>query len=193
MATTTAKSTAKSTAKKTAKKTAAKSTAKKTAKQTAAKQSATSPRREREPVELLEITGYALAGVGKDVVGAVRRLPEQVESLRSEDAVAKLRERLATDAKRYLGTVEQLLERKAADGRQAIGEVTSDERVAKVLDQTAATRSQLKAALTSVTRTGTVAAEAASKQAGTAKSQVKAAATSVRKSADTLTEAVTED
>lgn len=186
--------TAKSTAKKTAKKTAAKSTAKKTAKKTAAKQTAaTSARREREPAELLEITGYALAGVGNDVVDAVRHLPERFESLRSEDAVTKLRERFAEDAKRYLGTVEQLLERKAVDGRRVVDEVTSDERVAKVLDQTAATRSQLKAALTSVTKTGTVAAEAASKQADAAKSQVKAAATSVRKSADTVTEAVTED
>ena len=205
MATTEA-STGKTTAKQTAKKTAATSTAKKTAakktaaKQTAAKKTAakktaaktTQPLYEREPVAILEATGYAIAGVGHDLVGVVRRLPEQMESLRSEDALAHLRERVTTDARRYLDGVSKAVDRKAADGRRVVDEVTSDERVAKILDQTAATRSQLKAALTSVTKTGSAAAEAAGKQADVAKSQVKAAATSVRKSAETVTETVTD-
>ena len=65
-----------------------------------------------------------------------------------------------------------------------------------MLDQTSSTRSQLKAAFTSVTKTADVAVEAgskaASKQAGNAKTQVKAATTSVRKSAETVAEAATD-
>ena len=198
---TTADTTGKTTAKKTAaKKTSAKSTAKKTAakktaKQTAAKKTAAKqapPLYEREPVAILETTGYAVAGVGRDLVGVVRRLPEQMESLRSEEALEHLRERVISDAKRYLDRAGKAVDRKAADGRRVVDEVTRDERVTKVLDQTAATRSQLKAALTSVTKTGSAAAEAASKQADVAKSQVKAAATSVRKSAETVADTVAE-
>ncbi len=191
---TTAKKTTakKTTAKSTAKKTAAKKTAatKTTAKTTAAKQ--TTPLYEREPVAILETTGYAVAGIGRDLVGVVRRLPEQMESLRSEEALVHLRERVTSDTKRYLDTLGKAVDRKAADGRRVVDDVTHDERVAKILDQTAATRSQLKAAFTSVTKTGSAAAEAAGKQADVAKSQVKAAATSVRKSAETVAETVAE-
>lgn len=180
-------STATTTGSSTAKKTAAKTTA---AKKTTTKQPAAKPLLEREPVVLLETAGYAVAGVSRDMVRFARRLPEQVETLRDEDALAKLRDRVANDAKRYLSSFEKVVDTKAADGREAIDVVTKDERVSKVLDQTSSTRSQLKAALTSVTKTGTVAAEAAAKQADTAKSQVKAAATSTRKSVETVGEAV---
>ncbi len=183
----TAKTSAKTTGTSTAKKTAAKKTA---AKKTTAKQPATKPLLEREPVMLIETAGYAAAGVGRDIVRFARRLPEHVETLRDEEALAKLRDRVSTDAKRYLSSFEKAVDTKAADGREALDVVTKDERVSKVLDQTSSTRSQLKAALTSVTKTGTVAAEAAAKQADTAKSQVKAAATSTRKSAETIGDVV---
>ena len=200
---TTAKTTGKTTAKKTAKrstaktsgKTTGKATAKKTAakktgaKKTAAKQPATKPLLEREPVVLLETAGYAVAGVSRDIVRFARRLPEHVETIRDEESLAKLRDRVTADAKRYLSSFEKVVDTKAADGRDAIDVVTKDERVSKVLDQTSSTRSQLKAALTSVTKTGTVAAEAAAKQADTAKSQVKAAASSVAKTGTAATEA----
>ncbi len=208
--TTTAKKTAskktapkKSATKTTAKKTAAKRTTKKTAPK---KATPPTPRlSEREPREVLEVVGYAAAAVASDVVDRAKHFPTRLTSLRSdlekvgEDAPAKLgstleklRKRVAADTERALTSLEREVVARADRGRHLVEEVREDERVTKVLDQTASTRSQLKAALTSVRRTGDVAAEAAGEQAKTAKSQVKAAATSTRNSADTIVDAVRE-
>ncbi len=209
--TTTAKKTAskKTTPKKTATRTTAKKTAaKRTATKKTAPKKATPPTprlSEREPREVLEVVGYAAAAVASDVVDRAKQFPTRLTSLRSdlekvgEDAPAKLgstleklRKRVAADTERALTSLEREVVSRADRGRHLVEEVREDERVTKVLDQTASTRSQLKAALTSVRRTGDVAAEAAGEQAKTAKSQVKAAATSTRKSADTIVDAVRE-
>ncbi len=193
---TSAKTTAKTgAAKKSAKKTSAKTTAKTgAAKKSAKKTASTAPNApslfEREPAALLETAGYAFAGVSHDVVELARTLPERVEALRNEESLASLRERLGTDAKRYLASLEQVVDTKAAEGRKVVDDVSKDERVARVLDQTAATRSQLKSALTSVTKTADVAAEAAGDQADTARSQVKGAVSTLRGSGDEAGSAV---
>ncbi|MEX2550015.1 MAG: hypothetical protein WD638_07300 [Nitriliruptoraceae bacterium] len=206
----------KATAKTTAKKTAAKRTA---AKKSAPKRATPPPTprlSEREPREVLEVVGYAAAAVASDVVDRARELPTRMTALRSElekvgedapqrfrslgsEAPAKLssrfeklRKRVTADTERALSSLEREVVTRADRGRHVIEEVREDERVARILDQTAATRSQVKAAITSVRRTGDVAAEAAGEQAKTATSQVKAAATSARKSADTIADAVSE-
>ncbi len=207
--------------KKTAgKKTAAKKTAAKRtpAKKTAPKKATPPTPRlsEREPREVLEVVGYAAAAVASDVVDRAKQFPTRLTSLRTElekvgedapervrtltseapaklgSTLEKLRKRVTADTERALTSLEREVVSRADRGRHLVEEVREDERVTKILDQTASTRSQLKAALTSVRRTGDVAVEAAGEQAKTAKSQVKAAATSTRKSADTIADAVRE-
>ena len=170
----------------------------------------------REPVELLETAGYAVTGVVTDVVELARRVPGRVETFRSdvekaafeapsrvrtlrqsapaklEASLASLRDRVTKDVERSIVSVQKAVDSKAAEGRKTLATVAKDERVVRVLDQASNTRSQLKAALTSVTKTAAVAGEAAGGQARTAKSQVKAAATSAKKSAETLADAATD-
>ena len=181
MAETTKKTTAKTTApaKKTTKKaTARKTSAKKTTKKATARKPAAQPvgLLEREPVELLETAGYAATSVVNDVITLVRN-PERLETI-----LAAFRERLGKDLERTLDSFTRVVDGRAAEGKKVVEIVVKDERVSRVLDQTSNTRSQLKAALTSVTKTADVAGEAAGKQAGTARSQVKGATTSVRNS-----------
>lgn len=174
---------AKKTTRKTtaARNTSARSTARPAAKKTTKKTTARrapqpAPLFEREPVVLLETAGYAATSLVSDAITLVRN-PERIES-----HLASLRTRLGKDLERTLASFTRLVDHRADDGRKVVDNVAKDERVSRVLDQTANTRSQLKAAFTSVTRTADVAGEAASKQADTARSQVKGAATSVRTS-----------
>lgn len=213
MATTTKKATAK-------KATAKKATARKTAtKQTTTKQTTTSrpPRLlERDPQALLEDAGYAAAGVARDALELARTLPSRIEGLRGEvekaareapervkdlrsevptrveTTVKDVRVRVGKDLQSWLDTFERQFDTKAADGRKVADSVRSDERVKRILEQTDNTRSQVKGAITSVVKTGSVAGEAGREQADKATSQVKAAATSTRRTAGTVVDAATE-
>jgi hypothetical protein len=198
--------TKKATAKKSTAKTATKkSTARKTTKRT--------PLHEREPRTLLEDAGYATAGVVNDTVELLRELPskvqgwrgqatkvakdapERVKDLRTEapakveSTVKDVRDRVSKDVDGWLKTFEQKFDGKAAEGRKIADELKSDDRVKKVLDQTGNTRSQVKAAFTSVIKTGEVAAEAGKKQVDTATSQAKGAVTSARKAGEAAAKA----
>lgn len=176
---TTASTPAKKTSKKTTKKaTASKAPAKKTTKKATARVEVPAPLLEREPVAILETAGYAATSVVNDVITLVRN-PDRLESI-----LASLRERLGKDLERTLESFTRVVDGRAAEGKKVIEVVVKDERVSRVLDQTSNTRSQLKAALTSVTKTADVAGEAAGKQAETARTQVKGATTSVRSSTD---------
>jgi len=177
--------TAKKTAKKTARKTAAKRTTAKTAakRTTAASRTPATPQvTERDPKVLLEDAGYAAAGLAHDVVELARTLPGRLEAVRAED----LRARVNKDVEGLLAQLTTLLDKKAAEGRKVAADVRKDARVARLLDQTGNTRSQVKAAVTSVRKTAdvTVAAgrSAGRKQAEVAATQLKGATTSLRRS-----------
>ena len=183
-----------------------KTTRKSTTKKSTAKQAAegkitveqapsTTPLFEREPVVLFETAGYAVTGVLTDVIELAKGLPSRFEEFRAdptkrEKTIADLRDRLGKDLERYIASFEKVVDSKAAEGKKTLDEVTRDERVARVLDQTSSTRSQLKAAFTSVTKTADVAAEAAGKQADTARTQVKGASSTVRSSTEQAQTAV---
>jgi hypothetical protein len=201
------KSTARTTAsrKTAAKKTTRKSTAarKTTARKPAPKKQ---PLLEREPDLLLEDAGYAYVAIVNDVVELAKGLPARVEKLRDEaveaaeetpsllkaaprmveTSVTHARERLSKEAERYVARFEKAFDKKAREGRRVAEKVKKDERVARILDQTGNTRSQIKAAITSVTKTADVAVNAAADQAEVARSQTKAAVTTARKSADAV-------
>lgn len=233
----------------TKKATAKKATTKKaTARKSTSTSTAKKPPRllERDPQLLLEDVGYAAAGVVHDAVERARALPSRIEAWRGEveqaakDApervkdlrtevptrvettVKDVRVRVGKDLQAFLDSFEKRFDGKAADGRRITEEVRSDQRVKRVLDQTGNTRSQVKGALTSVVRTGSVAteagraqadtaasqikgaltsiartgtaaADAGREQAGTAATQVKAAATSTRKSGETIADAATDE
>jgi hypothetical protein len=161
------------------------------------------PLYQRDAGALLETAGYAATGLAHDVIELARVLPTRLDDApaivrelrteapkRAEATLTALRERLARDVQRTLDQVAGVVDGKAADGKRIVDDVVRDERFARVLDQTANTRSQLKAALTSVTRTADVTADAASEQASTARRQVKAATTSVQHSAEDAGSAV---
>jgi hypothetical protein len=210
--TTTTRRTTTSTARKpatkkasTARKPAAKRTTTTTTTKTTTRKPATAkkqPLLEREPVVLLEDAGYAYVGLVGDVVELAKGLPARVEKLRDEsvDAAEEVpslikaaprmiehslvaaRERAQLEAERYLAKFEKVFDKKAAEGRKLAEEVKSDERVAAVLRQTENTSQQIRGAVTSVTKTPQVAAEAAHDQAEIARSQTKAAVTTTRNS-----------
>lgn len=205
------KSTAKrSTAKKTSARTTAtrKTAAKKTTRKTTARKPGAkkAPLLAREPETLLEDAGYASVAIVNDVVELAKGMPARVERLRDEAAeaaeetpsllkaaprmvetsVAHARERLTKEAERYVARFEKVFDKKAREGRRVADQVKQDERVARILDQTGNTRSQIKAAITSVTKTADVAAHAAADQAEVARTQTKAAVTTARRSADAV-------
>lgn len=187
--------TAKKTAKKTARKTTAKRTTAKTATQrtasktTATRATATPPVTDRDPKVLFEDAGYAAAGLAHDVVELARALPGRLEAVRAED----LRARVNKDVEGLLAQLTTLLDKKAAEGRKVAADVRKDARVARLLEQTGNTRSQVKSAVTSVRKTAdvTVAAgrSAGRKQAEVAASQLKGAATSLRRSGEAVADA----
>jgi hypothetical protein len=184
-ATTASKPSAKKTAAKRAKKTTARKT---TAKKAAATKPAAkaAPRLlEREPKVVLEEAGYAMAGIAADAVEVVKRLPERFVSVRGEvtktaeeapervkamrteapgkvrSTVEELRSRASKDLETWLASFEKALDSKADEGRKVAEAVRSDARVKKVLAQTSSTRSQVKAAVTSVRRSAETVAEVA--------------------------------
>jgi hypothetical protein len=194
--------TKKTTSASTAKKTPAKKTAKKTATSRAPKRV---PLREREPKVLLEDAGYAVTGVIGDVVDIAKALPDRaeslwrqvettaketpkrVESLRSEGPTklesqwTALRGRLVKEGDRFITSFEKVFDGKAAEGRKLAEQVKQDERISTLLERTATSRSQVKAAVTSATKTADVAVEAGKKQLDVARSQAKGAVTAASK------------
>jgi hypothetical protein len=122
----------------------------------------------------------------------------QVRDLRTkaERELDARRQKVTRELDDRIRTFESSFDQRAEEGRRVTAELQKDQRVARaeeqlkrVLEQTDNTRSQIRAALTSVKRTTEVAREAATKQAETAKSQVKAATTSVKKSAGAVLDA----
>lgn len=120
----------------------------------------TTPLLERDPVTLLQDTGYALAGVTADAVerlGGLRaRAPEQVRA-----TVHELRTRVVRDLEDRRAGLARALDARAEEGRRVTDGLRTDERVQRVLEQTGTARSQVKGAITSLRRTVDVAAEAA--------------------------------
>jgi hypothetical protein len=171
------------------------------------------PLTEREPRILAEDASYAAAGLAVDAVSLVRTATTRIEELRAEvqkaasDPAATVKnvtetapatvtrsaqdllDRLVAELETAIASFETTFDAKAVEGRKLAESLKSDSRFAKLLDQTASTRAQVKAALTSVTKTLDVAVEAGRKQAGTATSQVKGAGTSVAKIVDVAVEA----
>ena len=140
--------------------------------------------------------GYALAALANDALQLAaealqlaRDLPSKAQA-RAKDLrdLAKQREQLEQRIQSFRENTEKRVEEKAAEGRTVTEGILSDERVRRVLDQAKTAQSQVKAALTSIRKTGEAAAGAAAtagrQQAETAKSQVKAAATSVKKTGE---------
>jgi exonuclease VII large subunit len=103
--------------------------------------------------------------------------------------VENVRHKLIVELEAAIRVFERTFDEKATEGRQLVDSLKQDTRVNRFLDQSESTRSQLKAALTSLTKTVDVAAGAARKQADTASSQVKGAVTSVGRTVDVATEA----
>lgn len=194
---------------------AKKATAKKTAaKKTAAKK--TTPLREREPQVLAEDTSYAVAGLAVDAVSLAKAAVAKIDELRAEvakvtadpkatvasvrtaaekaPATAKetaedVRGKLVKELESAIASFEKTFDAKAVEGRKLIDALKKDQRVNRFLDQTASTRAQIKAAVTSLTRTAETAVEAGKKQADVATAQLKGAVTSVRKSATAASDA----
>lgn len=165
------------------------------------------PLADREPRTLAEDATYATAGFAIDAVTIVRNATVKLEELRTAvqkaagdpgatvrgvtatgPAVTRtaqdVRGRLVAELETAIASFETQFDAKAIEGRKLVESLKKDPRVAKLLDQTSNTRSQVKAALTSMTRTVDAAVAAGRKQAGTASSQVKGATTSVAKTLD---------
>jgi hypothetical protein len=183
----------------------------------AAQRAKVSPERapivEREPRILAEDASFAAAGLAVDAVSVVRHASAKIDELRAEvkkaagdpaaafkslsetapatvtRTVGDVRGRLVAELESAIAVFEKTFDAKAIEGRKLVESLKSDDRIAKLLDQTSSTRSQVKAAVTSVTKTVDVALGAGRKQAETATSQVKGATTSVTKTVDVAVEA----
>jgi hypothetical protein len=183
----------------------------------AAKRAKVSPERapiaEREPRILAEDASFAAAGLAVDAVSVVRHASAKIDELRAEvrkaagdpaatfkslsetapatvtRTVGDVRGRLVAELESAIAGFERTFDAKASEGRELVESLKNDDRIAKLLDQTSSTRSQVKSALTSVTRTVDVAVGAGRKQAETATSQIKGATTSVTKTVDVAVEA----
>lgn len=113
-----------------------------------------------------------------------------------EAQVREIRERANDELDGRLQSFEKDFDAKAKEGSKVIAELRKDDRVQRietqidrVLSQAKNSRSQVKAAITSLRKTADVAIAAGLAQADTAKSQIKAAATSVSKTALTAVDA----
>lgn len=144
--------------------------------------------------------GYALAALANDAlqlateaVSLARTLPSKAQERAHElRDLASRRENLNERIRELREVAEQRFDEKAAQGRTVAEEVLSDERVQRVIDQAKTAQSQVKAAITSIRKTGDQAAAGAaeaSDQAEHARRQTKAAATSLRKTAETAVDA----
>lgn len=135
-----------------------------------------------EALQLAKQVPARAQGRVQQVSGRAQTRAQELRDLqaRRSDLEAKVRE--------FREEAEELLDEKAAQGRGLTEGILNDERIRRVLDQARTAQSQVKAALTSIRKTGGAAAGAATtagkQQASTATSQVKAAATSVKKTAD---------
>lgn len=167
---------------------------------------------DREPKVLAEQAFYAYASLVHEAVEKAQALPATVKEQAPknlEDLKAqtqKLREDLTARVETFraeatkqadarLETFGKHFDTRAKDGKKVTDELRGQEPVKAVeeqlkviLDQTANTRSQVKAAVTSVRKTADVAVDAGRKQGKNAQSQVKAAVTSARKTVDTVVE-----
>jgi hypothetical protein len=183
----------------------------------AAEKEKVSPKRaklaEREPKILAEDASYAAAGLAVDAVTQVRHAIDKLDELRAEVSKAAgdpsatvknvtenapatvtrtatdVRDRLVAELETAIANFETQFDTKATEGRKLVESMKKDSRVATLLDQSSSSRSQVKAAITSVTKTFVAAFEAGKKQAETATSQVKGATTSVTKTFDVALEA----
>jgi hypothetical protein len=183
----------------------------------AAEKEKVSPKRaplaEREPKTLAEDASYAAAGLAVDAVTLVRHAIDKLEELRSEVSKAAgdpsatvknvtengpatvtrtatdVRDRFVAELETAVANFESQFDTKATEGRKLVEALKKDSRIAKLLEQSSTARSQVKAALTSVTKTVGAAVGAGKKQAETASSQVKGATTSVTKTLDVAVEA----
>ncbi|MEX1177513.1 MAG: hypothetical protein WEB09_03540 [Nitriliruptor sp.] len=171
------------------------------------------PIAEREPRTIAGDASYAAAGLAVDALTLIRNANAKIEQLRTEvrkaagDPVATfkgvseaapstvtrtvgdVRGRLVAELETAIAQFEKTFDSKATEGRKLVETLKNDTRIAKFLDQSGNTRSQVKAALTSVTKTLDVALGAGRKQAETATSQIKGATTSVTRTVDVAVEA----
>lgn len=138
-----------------------------------------------------ETAAYAYAGVLHDVVEFAREAPKHVPTT-PEGMRVQFRENLNSAVTQF----NRRLEDKAKEGREAADELRHDPRIERVTDtlqpvlkQATNTRRQVKAAVTSVTKTAGVAGEAAGTQVPDVRSQAKAVVTSISKLADTAIDA----
>lgn len=182
-----------------AKKTTTKATTAKKAPAKKASPKATHTKAEdKDLATFAEQAAWAYAGVLNDVVHLAVEAPKHVPTTREElhDTRESLVAQLRTNMDKVVTTFNARLEAKAVEGRKAADELARDPRVERVtstlkpvLDQAGNTRSQVKAAVTSVTKTANVAGEAANKQFGNVTAQAKGAVTSLGKVSDVAVDA----
>lgn len=141
--------------------------------------------------------GYALAALANDAlqlateaVRLARSLPSKAQERAQElRELGRRREDLNERIRELRVAAEHRFDEKAAQGRTVAEDILGDERIKRVLEQARTAQAQVKAAITSIRKTGTETVSGATgagrEQATVARSQVKAAATSVRKTAET--------
>lgn len=188
----------------TTKKTSAKKT---TAKKTTAKKAPTKPTtvKDKGLAAFAEQAVWAYAGIVNDVVQLAVEAPKHIPTTRED--LAKTREGLVENGESFVSQIRANMnnvvsslnsrfEAKATEGHKAAEQLATNPRVERVtatfkpvVDQAGNTRSQVKAAVTSLGKISDTAAEAGRMQAGNARSQVKAAATSTRKTVDAAVDA----
>lgn len=144
---------------------------------------------------------YALVGLATDALQLANEAMELARSLpsRAQDrreqvrGLTARREELEETIRGIRRSAETHLDEKADRGRDVAQRITGDDRVRRVVDQAETARSQIKAAITSIRRTGSgalgSAVEAGRNRADVARSQTKAAATSVQRTAESAVDA----
>ncbi len=200
MATTTKKATAKkaSANKPVTKTTTAQKSAAGKASAKQAKDRQATPVEDKDFATFAEQAAWAYAGLVTDVVSLAAAAPKHLPSSREE--LTKTRDEVVTGIRSNVHTVaaslNARLEARAAVGRKAAEDLRNDPRVERVtttlkpvVDQAGNTRSQVKAALTSVSKTANVAGDAATKQFGNVTKQAKGAVTSLGKVNDVALDA----
>lgn len=177
------------------------------AKKTPAKQATAKPTtvKDKGLAAFAEQAVWAYAGIVNDVVQLAVEAPKHIPTTRED--LAKTREDLVETGESFVSQIRTnvnnavvslnaRLEAKAAAGHKAAEQLAKNPRVERVtstfkpvVDQAGNTRSQVKAAVTSLGKVSDTAVEAGLTQADNARSQVKAAATSTRKTVDAAVDA----
>ncbi len=149
------------------------------------------PIHSRDRRVLARQAGFAYVGLVNDVVTRATKVPSALPRTR-EDAARTARTGMDTAATTFRVQFDERIK----DGRIATQHLLEQPQVKRVREtfepvakQARNTRTQVRAAVTSVGRTAVRANEAANEQAGTARSQVKAAVTSTGKSVSTIADA----